>query len=102
MRRLALVLTAALLVGGCGSDQSEQTARAERRAKREQAALDHIKQPPAVKTHAVGAHQLITVEIPVADRAGRSLGQQTCFVWRDTEFQAATLSCPSRDVYVGE
>lgn len=100
MRCLPSLLLLALLAG-CGQATSDQTARAQRREAREQKALEHVRQPPGVKTHAVGSHQLIVVELPVAEPGGFSLGHQTCFIFRDAEFQTSSVSCPSREVYLG-
>lgn len=64
----------------------------ERRAKRQQVAEDRLAQTPQPRVYKYADGELRIIEVPVKDFTG-DLDHQRCFVWRDTEFKTATLSC---------
>jgi len=90
--RIATILSAALVVLGCSDDapkQSSKEARAERIARAEA----KVSITPVPRTYSINGNQLLVLDVPVLDRPGH-LELQRCFVWRDTEMKAATISCP--------
>ena len=53
---------------------------------------------PVPMTYDINANQLLVIKVPTKDVATGVLEYQTCFVWRDAEYKAATLQCPSASV----
>ncbi len=44
-----------------------------------------------------GENQLLVIDVPSAGMDGFYVETQRCYVWRDAEFRAATMSCPGGD-----
>ena len=95
MRWLLLLV----LLASC-SVKPDADDRAERRAKREAAAAAHVAKPPTAREHAMENGALVVLDVPTTD--GYSKDRQKCFVWRDSQFRTANITCPSREVYIGE
>lgn len=88
-----LFLVAALLLAGCADDVPKpvKSSRADRLAKAE--AL--LGKAPVPRTYAIQGHQLLVLDVPVADTFG-FVEVQRCLIWRDAEFKMATMSCPQQ------
>jgi hypothetical protein len=95
MRWLLLVL----VLVACSNDRPSDAARAQRRSEREAKAAAFVTQPPTSREHAMGTGSLLVVEVPVTDGYG-STERQQCFVWRDSAFKTANITCPSREVVI--
>lgn len=91
MFRPALILAVGLLAA-CGKGPSEQERLANRSVRIERA-QKIISKPIEPRVQKVGPNELVTVEVPSADRLGY-IDSQRCYVWRDLEFRTASLSCP--------
>lgn len=89
---IACSAVAAVLLVGCGKGPSEAERLATRAARVAKAEAEASK-PVAPRVHQVGANELVTVEVPIADQLGFTETQR-CFVWRDLEMRTASLSCP--------
>ena len=76
-------------VAGCSDETPKpRSTRAERAAKAEELLL----KTPLPRTYAIGANQLLVLEIPVKDSTN-FVDIQRCFVWRDTELKTSSISC---------
>lgn len=93
------LLLVCLLLAACSNDRPSDEARAERRAKREAAAAAYVAQPPVAKEHELAKGALVVLDVPVTDGYG-STERQKCFVWRDSQFKTANITCPSREVVI--
>lgn len=88
MKSAALGLAVLALVA-CGKEPSQES----RRAARIERANAELAKPATQRVRQVGANELVTVEVPIADQLGFTETQR-CFVWRDLEMRTASLSCP--------
>lgn len=93
------LLCLVVLLSGCDVSQEKQ-ARAQRKVERQERAEVHAAQPPVIRTHDTTEGQLLVLDVPVATDGIRE--RQKCFVWRDAQARSASLTCPTRDVYVGD
>lgn len=101
MNRIALVAMAVVLCACDKSPSKEQvarerdTSRAEAKAKakvRIAKVLAEMRDPMVMQTE---AGQLVVLDVPeVVSSMGR-VDTRRCYVWRDTEFKTAVLSCAS-------
>lgn len=100
MRKLALVLVSSFLAA-CGQGSTDQDVKA-RRSERLKSAQAEAAKPLAPRAQQVGNNELLTIDVTSADRFGY-LERQRCYVWRDRELQAASISCPnSPEIVVNE
>lgn len=53
-----------------------------------------VNSPLTLRVLQAGAHELVVLDVPSAQR-GTLVERQRCYVWRDSEFKTATISCPS-------
>jgi hypothetical protein len=96
MRRLLLVAAPTTLVIslafllGCTDDKPK--GRLNPDPKRIAVMELQLSQAPKTRSYKVGAHELMVVDLPV--QSGRVfVERQRCFVWRDSEFRTASMSC---------
>jgi hypothetical protein len=76
------------------SGHEKQTTRAERDAVRRAKAEQLASMPPIRHTYRLEAGELIVIDVPIVAPGGFA-DSQKCFLWRDIEFQTASLQCPS-------
>lgn len=88
------VLVICLLLAGCFSEPEKPSAgvRKDRQAK----AAVTLGKAPVPRTYRYGNGELHVFEVPSADKFG-FVEHQRCFLWRDTELNASSLSCASVD-----
>ena len=91
MRTIAVMLTA-IAIAGCSDEAPKQSSR-EARAERIARAEAKVSVTPVPRTYNINGNQLLVLDVPVLDGPGH-LEMQRCFVWRDSEMSAATISCP--------
>jgi hypothetical protein len=53
--------------------------------------------PVQSRSLVVGAHELVVLDVQAASAALPLVERQRCYVWRDTEFQTASLACQTGD-----
>ncbi len=92
---LVFLAVAAALVALAGCSESSTQSKQERRDARIQKAKAELAKGPEVRTYNIGADQLLVMETPVSDIYG-FVDYQRCFVWRDSEFKIATISCAQK------
>ncbi|MCY1167151.1 hypothetical protein D9M73_71080 [compost metagenome] len=92
MLKLWLIAIPALLAGCADDDISKAAARKATKDQRQTKADAALSKTPVPRTYPIGQNQLQVIEVPVADGSG-FVDMQRCFVWRDTEFKTATMSC---------
>lgn len=90
MWRLAPLLLVFLY--GCNEAPAEPSVS--KAAQRRQAAQALADQPPKQTVYHLAHGDLIVLDIATVMPGGNP-DSQKCFVWRDTEYKAATLQCPA-------
>lgn len=92
MLKPLLLIAFAMGLSGCG-EKAEQLPRAAQSMRA--AVAEQVDNGPSTRAHRIGASgELFVLEVPSATARGLILETQQCFVWRDTEFRTATMSCP--------
>lgn len=92
--RLALLLAVSGCLGACDRDaEKESLARKSARLQSAAAANAKAAAPIAPRTIQVGQHEMLVVDVPSVE-FGAFISTQRCYVWRDTEFRVASMSCP--------
>lgn len=56
-------------------------------------------QEPVVQRYKIDGNDLLVIDIPSKNPAGFAESQR-CFVWRDTQFNSATMTCPHEADYI--
>lgn len=87
-----LPLAIALVLTSCSDPAADKKYRAERVAKRMEAADAILSKTPVPRSYRIDGNELKVIDVPIKDGSGY-LDNQRCFVWRDAEFKSATLSC---------
>lgn len=90
MKAASCFLLATIALSACGKSEpprrklseAEMAAQAERK----------LAAVPAPREYDVNGHQLIVLQIPVQGY-GSTVDFQRCFVWRDKQFQTASMQC---------
>lgn len=93
MPKPLLLIAATLLLTGCGkaADKAPSKAAQAMRA----SVAEQVARGPASQSHRVGkSGELVVLQVPLATANGLLVETQQCFVWRDTEFRTASMSCP--------
>lgn len=85
----AAVVAAAFAAGAVGC--SREPAPQERRASRGERLAAAAAQPPRTQRWAIGEHELLLLEVPASN--GVTVSRRQCFVWRDTAFRTASMTC---------
>ena len=101
MRRFLPIVLILLLLTGCSDSVPDKEVVKVWKAKNKERVESKLSKGPDTRTHTLPAGQLLVMEVPVSDYPG-GLDSQRCFVWRDTEFKTAAVSCPSPDAQLGE
>ena len=83
------LLLVALVLVGCSADAQKPPRTAK---DRKEAAELQLAKTPIPRTYRYADGELKVLDVPVADTSG-FVDRQRCFLWRDTEFKTATLSC---------
>lgn len=86
-----------LLLAACGAAEAERPRRTTK--ERQEAAEVLLQRAPVPRVYRYAEGELRVLEVPVKDATGGFVDLQRCFLWRDTEFRSATVSCSyERDV----
>jgi hypothetical protein len=83
----------AVAVSACSDAPPSKESRQVRVQERLKKAEFTLGQTPQPRSYRFDGNELKVIDVPVADGSG-FLENQRCFVWRDSEFRTATLSCP--------
>lgn len=87
--RLTTVALICLLLSACGDAKTQVTSNKAARIEKARQLLAH---KPEQTTYTLGTNQLLVIDFPV--RVNDDFTDiKRCFVWRDTEFKTATMSC---------
>lgn len=91
---LVLLLAVFGCLGACDRDAGKESlARKSAQLKSAAAANAKAAAPIAPRTIQVGQHEMLVVDVPSVE-FGAFISTQRCYVWRDTEFRVASMSCP--------
>ena len=88
--RLILLLLPALVACSAQDSRPSPGVRRERQAAAEAA----VSKTPVPRTYRYGDGELKVIEVQTADRYGL-LDTSRCFLWRDAETKATSISCTS-------
>lgn len=58
-----------------------------------------VDKTPIPRRLKIDGHDLLVIDIPSKNPAG-FVESQRCYVWRDTQFNTATMTCPHEADYV--
>jgi hypothetical protein len=86
-----ILIAAALAVAGCSNASGDKPVKTRQQRMAETEAM--LNKGPSTRTHKVDGGELRVIETPVSEFPG-IVETQRCFVWRDTEFKTASISCP--------
>lgn len=93
---IGLAVFAACLAG-CSDQKPAGTTKAKRLAAAEAA----VSSPPGSRSYELTDGRLTVLDVPVKSPHGL-LSRQNCFVWRDGQSGAASISCPQSGELVYE
>jgi hypothetical protein len=97
MIRSAILALSVVLVG-CDKEPTKQELEMERAAAKAASKAkiaQRLAQPLEPRVIEAGPGQLLVLDIPEASIFGSSIDIKRCYVWRDSEFKTAAMSCPS-------
>lgn len=86
---MMLRLTMVLALAACSGEPAKPVKTKQQRMAEAEAVLSKT---PASRVYRIDGNELRVIDVPVLGLLG-SVEHQRCFVWRDVEFRAATLSC---------
>jgi hypothetical protein len=83
-----------LLLCSCSGQPEHSASREQKMAERRAKAERLAKQPPKRIAYRFDNGELVVIDIATVGDGGLQ-DSQKCFLWRDAEFKAASLQCPS-------
>lgn len=90
--RVVSILVACLCLPACDRQPTAEEVKL-RKAEREAKVAAAINRSLSPRVLQAGVHQLVVLDVPFAETRTQ-VAIERCYVWRDSEFKTATLSCP--------
>lgn len=90
--KIVLILVACVCLPGCDRQPTAEEVKL-RKAEREAKVSGAINRSLSPRVLQAGVHQLVVLDVPFAETRTQ-VAMERCYVWRDSEFKTATISCP--------